>query len=141
MINTLSHREFCRQTGQDIPATPAEITASIFQGLAMEYRITIAELQKLTGKKVNKIVIIGGGVKNSRLSQLTADSTGLPVYTGYSEAAALGNIMTQALAFGEITDSDMNDIVARSFTTQAYLPTETEVWEDFCEQYRAYRVD
>ena len=44
------------------------------------------------------------GSQNKLLNQLTADELGIPVYAGPVEATAMGNILTQAMAKGEIAD-------------------------------------
>jgi rhamnulokinase len=69
------------------------------------------------------IHVIGGGVRNRALCQLTADITGLPVIAGPVEATALGNILVQARAVGEVARlSQMRQLVAASVTTERYEP-------------------
>lgn len=63
------------------------------------------------------------GSQNQLLNQLTADELGIPVYAGPVEATAMGNILTQAMAKGEIADlRELREIVTRSVTPQVYYP-------------------
>jgi rhamnulokinase len=70
--------------------------------------------------------IVGGGIHNGLLNQLTADATGRPVIAGPAEATAIGNILIQALALGRIDSArDIRHIVENSFPTRAYAPRKT----------------
>ena len=72
---------------------------------------------------IRQLNIIGGGSQNQLLNQLTADELGIPVYAGPVEATAMGNILTQAMAKGEIADlRELREIVTRSVTPQVYYP-------------------
>lgn len=116
-------RDFCARTGQTVPETPAETLAAINQGLAMEYRRTVEELTALTGKPIDSIYIVGGGVKNKPLCRCAADVTGLPVTTGYPEAVSAGNLLLQAQALGEVGGMrQIAEIVRASFPTAEYEP-------------------
>ena len=73
--------------------------------------------------------MVGGGSQNSLLCQLTANATGLPVFAGPVEATALGNVLVQARAAGEVpgTLADLRSVVARSMTVTQYLPPAPDV--------------
>jgi rhamnulokinase len=58
---------------------------------------------------VDVIHMVGGGVRNELLCQLTADACGLPVIAGPVEAAALGNALVQARALGAAPD-DLDEL-------------------------------
>jgi rhamnulokinase len=90
----------CAQAGDPVPATPPEIVRCLLDSLALAYRRTIARAQELSGRHVDVIHMVGGGVRNELLCQLTADACGLPVIAGPVEAAALGNALVQARALG-----------------------------------------
>lgn len=67
--------------------------------------------------------IIGGGSQNKLLNQLTADALDIPVYAGPAEATAIGNILTQAMAKGEIADlQELREIVCKSIMPEIYYP-------------------
>lgn len=94
--------EACRSTGQPIPQTPAEMVRCIMDSLALAHRDTLAEAQRLSGRAVDVVHIVGGGARNDLLCQLTADACGLPVLAGPVEATAIGNILIQARALGTV---------------------------------------
>ena len=88
--------EACRRTGQPVPATPPEIVRCILDSLAAAYRDTLLDAQRLSGKEIDVVHIVGGGSQNELLCQLTADACRLPVLAGPVEATALGNLLVQA---------------------------------------------
>ena len=92
----------CRDSGQQVPGTPAEIVRCILDSLAVGYAGTVAEGERLAGRTVSVIHIVGGGCQNALLCQLTADLSGRRVLAGPVEATALGNVMVQARAAGVI---------------------------------------
>ncbi|WP_319562068.1 FGGY-family carbohydrate kinase [Marispirochaeta sp.] len=96
--------EYCAETGQVPPETPPEFARGIFKGLAAAYAQTVSEITAVSGRSINTLHIIGGGCQNRFLNQITADTTGIPVTAGPVEATALGNIMMQAIAVGELKD-------------------------------------
>lgn len=92
--------DFCRRTGQLAPTTPAETVRCVVQSLALAHRVAVADAQRLSGRAVDVVHIVGGGARNELLCQLTADACGLPVEAGPVEAGALGNVLVQARALG-----------------------------------------
>jgi rhamnulokinase len=92
--------EACRAAGGPVPVTPAEVARCILDSLALAYRRTIIAAQELSGRHADVIHMVGGGVQNELLCQLTADACGLPVIAGPVEAAALGNALVQARTIG-----------------------------------------
>ena len=89
-----------RRTGQPPPADPPAVVRCILDSLALAYRVRLREVQELSGRPVDTVHVVGGGVHNVLLLQLTADACGLPVIAGPAEAAALGNILVQARTLG-----------------------------------------
>jgi rhamnulokinase len=92
--------EAARRTGQSPPADPPAVVRCILDSLALAYRACLRDVQELSGRAVDTVHVVGGGVRNPLLLQLTADACGLPVVAGPAEAAALGNILVQARALG-----------------------------------------
>lgn len=92
----------CRRTGQPVPSTPAEVARCVVDSLALAYRLAIEQVRDLSGRDVDVVHLVGGGVRNTLLCQLTADACGLPVIAGPVEAAALGNALVQARAVGAV---------------------------------------
>ena len=94
--------EACRALGQPAPADRGEIVRSILVSLACKYRLVLERLERVTGREVDVVHVIGGGSRNALLCQLTADLLGRPVLAGPVEATALGNVLVQARAVGEL---------------------------------------
>ena len=123
-------REFCQKTGQYIPETVGEIVRCIYESLAMKYRYTAETIKKLTGISPRVIHVVGGGTKDSFLSQMTADACGIPVCAGPEEATAIGNLLVQLMAAGEAKNLlDARAIVAASFDCKHYVPQNTAAWD------------
>ena len=130
--------EYCRHTGQDVPAGPGEIVRCILESLAVKYRLTFANLQLVLGRKLSRIHIIGGGSRNSLLNRFTAGAAGVPVVAGPAEATSLGNVMAQLVAQGELgKPSEVRAVVRRSFDTVTYLPGDGAGWDEACGRFGA----
>jgi rhamnulokinase len=109
--------EACVRAGQPHPRTPAETTRCVLDSLALAHRRAVDDARRLSGRQVAAVHIVGGGVHNTLLCQLTADATGLPVVAGPAEAAALGNVLVQARAAGAVTGG-LKDLRALLRATQ-----------------------
>ncbi|WP_419668150.1 rhamnulokinase [Streptomyces sp. 2-1] len=121
----------CRESGQPVPESPAEITRCILDSLALAHRRAITQAQELADHPVDVVHIVGGGTRNALLCQLTADACGLPVVAGPAEAAALGNVLVQARTHGLVDDrASMRELLARTQQLTRYAPRgTTSVWE------------
>jgi rhamnulokinase len=116
--------ECCRVSGQPVPATRAEFTRCILDSLALAHRRAIEEASTLADQPVDVVHIVGGGVRNALLCQLTADACGLPVVAGPAEAAAMGNVLVQGRALGVVGDrSAMRSLIARTQPLTRYQPS------------------
>jgi rhamnulokinase len=105
----------CRRSGQLPPASRGEVVRSIHTSLACKYRHVLARLEEVAGRDVRALHVIGGGARNTLLCRLTADLTGREVLAGPVEATALGNVLVQLRAAGELgSRSDMRALAARS---------------------------
>lgn len=120
----------CRESGQPVPGSPAEVTRCILDSLALAHRRAVREAQALADHPVDVVHIVGGGARNDLLCQLTADACGLPVVAGPAEAAALGNVLVQARARGLVGDrTSMRRLLARTQQLRRYEPTgDAGVW-------------
>jgi len=84
----------------------------------------LRQLQSLAPFRIERLHVIGGGSQNELLNRLTAAACGIPVVAGPSEATALGNIMVQARAAGQVsTLAEMRRYIRRSIETKMYEPT------------------
>jgi rhamnulokinase len=117
-------QETCRETGQWVPETEAEIVRTVLDSLVEKYVSVIAELEALTKTKIERIHIVGGGSQNDLLNQLTADATGLEVLAGPVEATAIGNLVVQARTAGVVSGTleDLRSLIARNFEIKSFHP-------------------
>ncbi len=130
-------RRFCLRTGQAPPWSPAETVRCILESLAFKYRQTLDMLRLLTTKAIKRIHVTGGGSRNGRLCQFTADATNLPVLAGPAEATATGNIMVQALALGYVGSlNEIRSIVRGSVDVKTFEPSGRDDWEAAYERFR-----
>ena len=130
---------FCAKSGQASPSTPGAYARAVLESLAFKYRQVIVDLERLTGKPIGQIRIIGGGSKNRLLNQFTADATGRRVLAGPAEATALGNLAMQMLATGTASSlSEVRGMVDRSFPTEIFEPRETDQWDRHRNRFRHY---
>jgi len=97
---------YCARTGQPAPQSPGETARCIFESLSLSYRATLDDLERITGRTLDTIRLVGGGAKNHFLCQMTADACHRPVIAGPVEAAALGNALVQAVATGHFSNLD-----------------------------------
>ena len=131
-------RAFCRRTGQRVPETVGETARCIYESLALKYRSAIEGLERMKGEAISSLNIVGGGIQNKLLCQMAADATGRPVVTGPIEGAAMGNLLTQAMALGDIAGLDeLRDVVRHSVEVDTYTPNQTPEWEKAYEKLLA----
>lgn len=97
-------KDFCRETGQQVPCTVGELACVIYNSLAVCYDKTAKELEARTGVHYDGLHIVGGGANADYLNRLTAKATGKTVYAGPTEATAIGNLAVQMISAGELED-------------------------------------
>lgn len=125
-----------QQAGDPSPQTPGAMFRAVYEGLALKYRRVIEELEILTGVKLRRIFLLGGGAQDQVACQFTANATGRPVTAGLPQGTAVGNILAQMLASGEISSVEQGrQLVRDSFTLQEYQPQDQPAWE---QRYRDY---
>ncbi len=116
-------KAWCSESNQPAPADDADILRCIYESLACKFRDTLEEIEACTGIKYERIYMLGGGVKDMLLCQLTADLCGIPVLTGPVEATAFGNAAIQLIAAGELQNlAEARQVVADSITVKEYTP-------------------
>lgn len=127
---------YCKETGQTVPATDAEFVRCIFESLALRYNEVIQMLIKMAPYPIERLHVIGGGSKNRMLNQFTANAIGMPVIAGPSEATAIGNSMIQARSAGIVSNRwEMRELIAASIQTETFEPQEEATWKKVYEQY------
>ena len=130
-------QNFCRETKQPIPRSEGELVRCCYESLALKYREVLGSLEELTGEQVEVIHIVGGGSQSQLLNQFTADACQRPVVTGPVEATAMGNLLTQIRADGELRSlAEMRDVVCASSQVQRYEPA---AWNEAANRFAELR--
>jgi rhamnulokinase len=110
-------------SGQRAPRDRGELIRSIHVSLACKYRLVLDRLEAVTGRELRRVHVIGGGARNELLCRLTADLTGREVHVGPVEATALGNVLIQARAVGELGSlAEMRAVAAASAEPSIHEP-------------------
>jgi rhamnulokinase len=125
-------QDFCRETGQPVPDSKGALIRCALESLALKYQEVLACLEEISGQRVEVIHIVGGGSRNELLNQFTADACNRPVLAGPVEATAIGNVLVQARAGGEIGSlAELRAVVRNSYDVRTYEPqrTQVELWE------------
>ncbi|HUT20214.1 MAG TPA: rhamnulokinase family protein [Anaerolineae bacterium] len=129
-------RQFCLETGQEVPESKGEVLRCALESLALRYRWVLERLEEMMGRTINVVHIIGGGMQNELLCQFGADAMRRPVIAGPIEATAMGNILMQALALGHIGSlEEGRAVVRRSFQVRTYEPVDAGPWEEAYDRY------
>lgn len=129
---------FMKQTNQPTPSDDGAIARATLESLALRYRVCLGWLEELVGYRLETIHIVGGGVQNTLLCQMTADACQRPVVAGPVEATALGNIISQMVSLGKFETiaqgrrwmRSMSDIVE-------YYPKDGGDWEKAAERLKS----
>ena len=122
--------EECRRTNQPVPETEGQFVRCALESLALKYRAVLSQFEELTGEPTEVIHIVGGGTQNQLLNQFTADSCRRTVFAGPIEATALGNVLLQARAAGDLSSlSEIREVVRSSETIGEYTPRDTAAWD------------
>jgi rhamnulokinase len=128
--------DFARATKQPVPRSPGEYVRCALESLALAYREKLNLLESILGQKFDVLHIVGGGGKNTLLSQMTADATGRRVVVGPYEATAMGNALVQAMGLGQVHDLwHLRQIVANSSELVEYGPQGPADWQRAAERF------
>ena len=128
--------EFCTETGQPVPADIGACMRCIYESLALFYRQTLRKLERLTGKKIERMHIVGGGSQAELLNQFAANAMKIPVITGPTECAALGNILVQAITLGHLeSHAAAREVVRNSFELKTFTPQDSEQWDAAAKRF------
>jgi rhamnulokinase len=121
---------FCAETDQPAPANHGAYMRCIYESLALFYRVVLRRLERLTGKKIERLHIVGGGSQATTLNQCTANALKIPVIVGPTECTALGNILVQAIALGHLPSlAAAREVVRNSFELKTVMPQDAAQWD------------
>ena len=127
----------CRESGQPVPDTDAELARCIFDSLALLYARVLNELAALRGQPFSQLHIVGGGCQNELLNQLCADACGITVVAGPVEASTLGNIGIQLMTLDELNNVDeFRQVVRQNYALTTFTPNPENEIARFVAQFQ-----
>jgi rhamnulokinase len=128
--------DYCRQSGQSPPARPGATIRCVLESLALLYRKTLLEAEQLSGRGIDRLHIVGGGSQNALLNQFTANAIRRPVLAGPSEATALGNIIVQGIALGDLPSLEAGrELIRHSVEISTFAPRDENVWAEAYKRF------
>ncbi len=129
-------RAFCRRTGQTVPEDKGAVLRCALESIAMKFRQVFEWCEQLNGGRMGTVHVVGGGTKNRQLCQFAANSTGRHVVAGPVEATAIGNLMMQAVAAGDVGSiAEARDVIRRSFPVEEFDPQNAAAWDDGYQRF------
>jgi len=129
-------RTLLADSGQPLPETPGQLVRCVLNSLALEYDARLKGMRDLTARDFDSLYMVGGGIANTLLCQLTADACGLDVHAGAPQGTSLGNALIQAVAAGVLDGpQDIRSVMRRSVDITTYHPREADLWEPRRIQY------
>jgi rhamnulokinase len=130
---------FCRETGQPIPRKPGPTIRCILESLALQYRKTLREIELLTGREFTRVFLLGD-TSNILLNHFIANALQIPVTVATADAAAIGNIVVQAVALGHVPSlAAARDLVRRSIKMETISP-HPGVWNPAFQRFVDYSI-
>ena len=119
-----------------MPETEGAVIRCALESLALRYRMVIGWLEQLNGGPLETIHIVGGGTQNRLLCQMAADACDRRVVAGPIEATAIGNVMMQAVANGDVASiAEAREVIRSSFAVDEYVPTTPDPWQRAYERF------
>jgi rhamnulokinase len=129
--------DYCARTGQEAPGSAGEFVRVALEGIALTVRLRWDQLQRILGRELRVLHVVGGGTQNTLLCQFIADALGRPVLVGPTEATAMGNALVQAVGLGALDYDEARAVVRRSIQLVEYQPCNTTAWEDAYARFTA----
>ena len=127
-----------RESGQEMPDGPGRVAKIILDSLAFRYASVLQLIEALTGKRINGVHVIGGGSQNAYLNQATANSTGLSVLAGPSEATVIGNLLVQAISAGQFASlAEARAFLSQQIQVQKFAPRTSAACAEGQRRYAA----
>ncbi|WP_145245733.1 rhamnulokinase [Aeoliella mucimassa] len=133
--------DYCHSTSQPVPETPGQFTRCILESLSLLYGKSLGILEELTGRTIRQLHIVGGGSQSTLLNQFAANATGRTVVAGPVEATAIGNVLIQAIALGDIRDLvELRQVVRNSLPVEYYHPQPSPELQSAIERFSDLRA-
>jgi rhamnulokinase len=111
---------FCEESGQGRPDGIGDLALAVYNGLVNEYAKAVKGLEIVINEKIDQLNMVGGGIQDKFLSELTCKALSIPVVCGPIEGSAAGNFLLQLVGLGQIkTLDDCRTVVKNSFEIRA----------------------
>jgi rhamnulokinase len=124
-------REFCVRTDQRPPRDRGAVVRTILESLAAKAALVVEEILEAAGTDADRLHLGGGGVRNDLFCGMLASALDRRVLAGPTEATAVGNLLTQAVAAGSVDDlAAGRRRIADAVPPTAYDPGRTGEWAD-----------
>lgn len=112
------------------------ILRCVTDSLSMKCRFALEQIERAAGTTFPGLHVLGGGSRNVPLCQAMADTLGRPVWAGPAEATAIGNLLVQLRAAGEIGSiAEGAALVPENRAIRRFDPIEPDRWQ---VAYQAY---
>lgn len=129
-------RDYCKETGQEVPETLGEVADCVYRSLALSFRYNFDAITDILGEKLELLHLVGGGSQNTVLCQYTANVMNLPITAGPTETTAFGNLIFQLIADEKIESiEDGRKLCADNSNLINYVPQDVEEWKSQYEHY------
>ncbi|WP_054024074.1 rhamnulokinase [Bacillus sp. FJAT-28004] len=129
--------EYCLRTEQTAPTNTGAIVRCILESLALKYRNVLELTEQLSGQSFSGLHMVGGGIQNTLLCKWTANAIGKPVWAGPVEGSAIGNMIVQWIASGQLADIwEARKVIRESFPVDVYEPEQHEAWSSAYDTFK-----
>jgi rhamnulokinase len=116
---------YIERTGQAPLIDTGSYIRCAYDSLCFSFRYHLEQLERLTGKPVRILHLVGGGSQSEYLCQRTSNICERPVIAGPVEGAVLGNILIQAISMGYLRDlKEGRNLVRQNPDIRTYLPSQ-----------------
>ncbi len=116
-------RAQCERTGERPPSSEAELVRAVLDSMALAAAAALEEACALAGRSVDRVHLVGGGAANRLFREALAAATGRTVLAGPVESSAIGNLMVQLEAAGELAGTpEGRAVVEASFPPEVVAP-------------------
>ncbi|XZE21227.1 rhamnulokinase [Pirellulaceae bacterium SH449] len=127
---------YLASTGQSVDSESTLLRVAL-ESLAFKYRTYFQALEKLVGTRIEVIHMVGGGIQNRLLCQMTADACNRLVVAGPVEATALGNVVAQCVGLGRFSSIlEARQWMRGSPDIVTYHPQNPAAWDDASTRLR-----